>query len=76
MVGSKDMVYATVIEDNVETLLGFDVVQAYLDNKRAAMRRSDCWHAAASQMVFYLHSNSLNKFSHHDVTTLELQSIM
>ena len=38
MVGSKDMVYATVIEDNVETLLGFDVVQAYLDNKRAAMR--------------------------------------
>ena len=25
VVGTKDMVYATVIEDNVEALLGFDV---------------------------------------------------
>ena len=34
---SKDMVYATVVGQNVETLVGIDVISTYLNNSRQAM---------------------------------------
>ena len=35
--GTTDMVYATVIAENVEALLGFEVISAFLHNSRKAI---------------------------------------
>ena len=49
---SNDMVYATVVGDNVEALLGFDVISTYLRNLRkatCALQRHPIYYIASAK---------------------------